>query len=96
MKKLLATALILSGTTLSSAQIVDLTDLWMACDLAQVDAGGDAPMAASIGQVSFLESAGDRPKLQLLAVGQDGEALFCEMEIDVVTFRHGSETIIDE
>lgn len=74
---------------------VDLTDLWMACDLAQVDAGGDAPMASAIEQVSLVETPDADPRLRLLATTTDGDALYCEMDVEVATFRHNDQTIIE-
>ncbi len=68
----------------------------MACDLAQIDAGGDAPMPDAIESVKLKERAGEPTLLQVLASTSDGTALFCEMAVEVVTFRHNSEAVIDE
>lgn len=96
MKFLISAAALITCASASQAQTIDLTDLWMACDLAQVDAGGDAPMASSIDEVALIEIPGQSPSLRILATAEDGEALFCDMTVRVGTFRYGSETIIGD
>ena len=94
--RMLLAATLLALTANAHAQVVNLDDLWMACDLAQIDAGGDAPMPDAIKLVKLKERAGEPPLLQVLASTSDGTALFCEIAVEVVTFRHNSETLIGE
>lgn len=93
MRKLILAVAVAMPTTVA-AQTVELDDLWMACDLAQVDAGGDAPMATAIEQISLQERADQPDLLQIIASTPNGDALYCEIAIDVVTFRHNSETLV--
>lgn len=86
----------IAASTAAHAQTVDLSDLWMACDLAQVDAAGDAPMADEITSVRVVEQPRGGPALQISAATEAGDALFCEMNVDVVTFRHNDATIVGE
>ncbi|WP_111349256.1 hypothetical protein [Acuticoccus sediminis] len=88
-----AAMLVASAPTARSA---GLDDLWMACDLAQIDALGDAPLPDRINVVRLQPTSDGQYLIQLLASTSAGDALFCELDYQVVTFRHGSTTIIGE
>ena len=95
MRKTVLAAAMLTATTASAQEMSAFGDLWMACDLAQLDAGADAPMPDRLESIRILERPGEKPTLRILASTYSGEAMFCEMEVDVTAFRINDQNLLD-
>lgn len=77
------------------AQNVPISDIWDVCDLAMLDRGFDPPLAAKFEQFR-MQPGEDGSTLQVIATGADGEAMFCEIETTVKTFRVDTETYVSD
>lgn len=84
---------LLAASEASAVTPDDLERLWAICDLPQVDAGGDAPKADVISRIDFLDRGDGVIVLKMLGQG-GGDALYCELDTRVTTFRDNATTII--